>query len=27
MLRKPRRHDFVIAERPSVARHMSVTGG
>jgi cyclic pyranopterin phosphate synthase len=27
ILRKPRRHDFVIADRPSVARHMSVTGG
>ena len=27
MLRKPRHHDFVIAARPSVARHMSVTGG
>jgi cyclic pyranopterin phosphate synthase len=27
MKRKPRGHDFAIAARPSVARHMSVTGG
>ena len=27
MHRKPRRHDFTIAKQPSVARHMSVTGG
>jgi cyclic pyranopterin phosphate synthase len=27
MQRKPRRHDFTIAKQPSVARHMSVTGG
>ena len=27
MQRKPRRHDFVIAAPPALARHMSVTGG
>ncbi len=27
MHRKPRGHDFVIAAQPSLARHMSVTGG
>lgn len=27
MQRKPRGHDFVIAGRPAIARHMSVTGG
>jgi len=27
MKRKPRGHEFVIAAKPSMARHMSVTGG
>jgi hypothetical protein len=27
MHRKPRGHDFTLAAPPSLARHMSVTGG